>query len=301
MTKLNPNKIKLGIAPIGWTNDDMPDLGSENTFQQCVSEMALAGFTGCEVGNKYPKDPAVLNKYLKIRGLTVCNAWFSAYFTTQPFDTVKKDFLDFAKFLHDVGSKVMGGSEQGGSVQGMLDKGVFGNKPIFTPEQWKKLTTGVNELGKIVKEEYGLDYCYHHHMGTGVQTVEETERFLADTDPRYVNLNYDCGHFYFSHEDPVAALKKFIGRTKHIHLKDVRKEIRDQAKKEDWCFLDAVRQGVFTVPGDGCLNFDELFAIIAQADYEGYILVEAEQDPAKANPFEYAVMARKFIREKTGL
>ena len=301
MAKLDSNKIKLGIAPIGWTNDDMPDLGAENTFQQCVSEMALAGFTGCEVGGAYPKDPAILKKYLDIRGLQVCNAWFSAFFTTKDFDTAKKDFIEHAKFLNAMGAKVLGGSDQGFSVQGKLDVGVFSGKPKATPEEWKKIVHGYNELGKICKEEYDLDVCYHHHMGTHVETVAEVERLLADTDDRYVSLNYDCGHFFFANEDPYEALKKFIGRTKHIHVKDVRKDIRDKAKAEDWCFLDAVRAGVFTVPGDGCLDFGNIFDIIEKSNYKGWIVVEAEQDPAKANPFEYAVMARKFIKGKTGL
>ena len=301
MVKLDPNKIKLGIAPIAWTNDDMPDLGAENTFQQCVSEMALAGFTGCEVGTKYPKDPAILKSYLDIRGLQICNAWLSAYFSTKDFDTAKKEFLDHIKFLSAMGAKVLGGSDQGRSVQGSLDVGIFSGKPESSPEEWKKITYGYNELGKIAKEEYDIDVCYHHHMGTVIETIDEVERFLSDTDPRYVSLNYDCGHFFFADQDPLEALKKFISRTKHIHVKDVRKEVRDNAKAKDLCFLDAVRNGVFTVPGDGCLEFDGFFDVIEKSGYTGWIVVEAEQDPAKANPFEYAVKARKFIKTHTGL
>lgn len=301
MAKLDPNKVKLGIAPIGWTNDDMPDLGAENTFQQCISEMALAGFTGCEVGGAYPKDPVILKPYLDIRGLRVCNAWFSAYFTTKDFEIAKKEFIDHAKFLHAMGADKLGGSDQGHSVQGRLDIGLFSGKPLASPEDFKKIVNGYNELGKICKEEYGIDVCYHHHMGTVVETIEEVERFLSDTDPRYVSLNYDCGHFAFSGEDPLEALNKFISRTKHIHLKDLRQDISHYAKVKDICFLDAVRNGVFTVPGDGCLNFDALFDVVEKSGYEGWMVVEAEQDPAKANPFEYAVRARKFIKEHTGL
>lgn len=301
MAKLDSNKIKLGIAPIGWTNDDMPDLGAENSFQQCISEMALSGFVGCEVGGAFPKDPVILKHYLDVRGLRVCNAWFSAFFTTKDFETAKKEFMDHAKFLHAMGANILGGSDQGYSIQGKLDVGIFGGKPEATAEQWKKIIDGYNTVGKICKEEYGIDVCYHHHMGTHVETIKEVERFLADTDPRYVSLNYDCGHFSFSGEDPLEALKKFIGRTKHIHLKDVRKDMRDKAKSKDSSFLDAVRSGVFTVPGDGSLDFDPLFDVIEKSDYKGWMVVEAEQDPAKANPFEYAVMSRKFIKEHTGL
>ncbi|MGL5956873.1 MAG: myo-inosose-2 dehydratase [Brevinema sp.] len=298
---LDSKKIQLGIAPIAWTNDDMPDLGVENTFEQCISEMALSGFKGCEVGNKYPKEPTILQHYLQLRDLRICNAWFSAYFSTKDFETAKQEFLDHAKFLHAMGSKIMGGSDQGNSIQGCLDIGVFSGKPKASTEEWKKITQGYNELGKIIKEEYGIDVCYHHHMGTVIESIEEVERFLSDTDPRYVSLNYDCGHFYFAHQDPLEALKKFISRTKHIHLKDVRKEVRNHAKDQDLCFLDAVRLGVFTVPGDGCLDFDPLFNIIQSSGYDGWIVIEAEQDPVKANPFEYALKARKFIKEHTGL
>ena len=301
MAKLDSNKIKLGIAPIGWTNDDMPDLGAENSFQQCISEMALAGFVGCEVGRAFPKDPAILKHYLDVRGLRVCNAWFSAFFTTKDLATAKKEFIEHAKFLHAMGSNVIGGSDQGYSIQGKLDVGIFSGKPEANPEQWKNLIDGYNAVGKICKEEYGMDVCYHHHMGTHVQTIKEVERFLADTDSRYVSLNYDCGHFAFSGEDALEALKKFIGRTKHIHLKDVRNQMRDEAKSQDSSFLDAVRSGVFTVPGDGSLDFDPLFDVVEKSNYEGWMVVEAEQDPAKANPFEYAVKARKFIKEHTGL
>ena len=298
---MNKDFVKLGIAPIGWTNDDMPDLGGENTFQQCVSEMALAGFTGCEVGNKFPKEPAVLRKALELRGMQVCNAWFSPFLTTKPFEEVKAEFLDHAKFLHAMGATVMGGGEQGHSCQGQVDVPVWEGKAEFTEEEWKRLTGGLNELGKIIKEEYGITFCYHHHMGTGVQTMEETDRFLNETDPRYVSLNYDSGHFFFSFEDPVAALKKYVSRVGHVHLKDVREGQREKCRDEQFSFLDAVRSGVFTVPGDGIVDFPSLFNILETEQYKGWLVVEAEQDPAKANPFEYAVKARDYIRRHTGL
>ena len=129
--------IKLGIAPIAWTNDDMPDLGKENTFEQCVSEMALAGFTGCEIGNKYPKDPAVLKKALDLRGLQIASAWFSSYLLTQPYEQVEKDFIKHCEFLKAMGAKFCNVAEQGTSVQGKLDKAVFRDKPHNTEEQWK--------------------------------------------------------------------------------------------------------------------------------------------------------------------
>ena len=297
---MDVNKVKLAMAPIGWTNDDLPDLGSENTFEQCVSEMALSGFTGSEVGNKYPKDPSVLKKYLDIRGIRICNQWFSSFLTNQPFETVKKDFEKQLDFLEAMGASVIGPAEQGKSVQGMQDTPVFKGKPFFTDEEWKKLAEGLNKLGKIARDR-GFKLCYHHHMGTGVQTIAETKKLMDMTDPEYVYLLFDSGHFTFSGENPVEALRLFVKRVGHVHLKDVRPEVLNEVKKKEMSFLAAVRSGAFTVPGDGSIDFPSIFKILEENNYEGWMVVEAEQDPAKANPFEYAVKARKYIRENTGL
>ena len=143
------NKVKLGIAPIAWTNDDLPDLGAENTFEQCVSEMALAGFTGSEVGNKYPKDPAELKKALDLRGIEICNQWFSSFLITKE---VEKEFRAQLEFLKAMGAKVIGASEQSYSVQGQEDTPVFGHKYVMDDEEWDTFCNGMNYLGKIAKE-----------------------------------------------------------------------------------------------------------------------------------------------------
>lgn len=297
---LDPNKVKLAIAPIGWTNDDMPDLGGENTFEQCVSEMALAGFKGSEIGNKYPQDVQVLKHKLDVRGLQICNAWFSTLFTSEPYEVTIRNFIAHRDRLYALGARVIGASEQGDSIQGK-DVNIFGNqKAVWTDAQWDTVIKGYNELGALAQEK-GMTLTMHHHMGTGVQTVEEIDRFMASVDPEKVFLLFDSGHLTFAGVDPVPVLEKYIHRIRHIHLKDCRLAIRDQAKKEGWSFLTAVRNGVFTVPGDGDVDFAPIFDIIEKSGYEGWVVVEAEQDPAKANPFEYAQMARKYIREKTGL
>ena len=251
----NKEKVKLGIAPIAWTNDDMPDLGKENTFEQCVSEMALAGFTGSEVGNKYPKEPEVLKKAL----------------------------------------------EQSHSVQGQENTPVFGHKYVMNDQEWDVFCDGMNRLGKIAKEEYGIALTFHHHMGTVVQDPDEVERMMANTDPEYVSLLFDTGHFTYCGADPLEMVTKYVDRIKHVHLKDIRPEVVEKVKKENLSFLQGVRMGTFTVPGDGCIDFEPIFKVLEENNYEGYMLVEAEQDPAKANPLEYAIKARKFIAEKTGL
>ena len=297
----NKEKVKLGIAPIAWTNDDMPDLGKENTFEQCVSEMALAGFTGSEVGNKYPKDTAVLKKALELRGMEICNQWFSSFLITKPFEEVEKEFRAQCEFLKAMGSKIIGASEQSHSVQGQLDTPIFGHKYVMNDEEWKTLCDGLNRLGKIAKEDYGISLTFHHHMGTVVQFADEVDRMLDNTDPEYVSLLFDTGHFCYCGEDPLAMVKKYIGRIKHVHLKDIRPEMVEKVKAENLSFLDGVRMGTFTIPGDGCIDFDPIFKVLEENNYQGYMLVEAEQDPAKANPLEYAIRARKFIAEKTGL
>ena len=295
------NKVKLGIAPIAWTNDDMPDLGKENTFEQCVSEMALAGFTGSEVGNKYPKDPEVLKKALELRGVEICNQWFSSFLITKPFEEVEKEFRAQLAFLKAMGAKVIGASEQSYSVQGQLDTPIFGHKYEMNDQEWDTFCTGMNKLGKIAKEEYGIALTFHHHMGTVVQSLAEVDRMMENTDPEYVSLLFDTGHFTYCGEDPLEVVKKYVHRIKHVHLKDIRPEVVEQVKKENMSFLAGVRAGAFTIPGDGCINYDPIFKVLEEAGYEGYMVVESEQDPAKANPLEYAIRARKFIAEKTGL
>ena len=296
---LDKNKVKLGIAPIAWTNDDMPDLGAENTFEQCVSEMALAGFTGCEVGNKYPRDTAVLKKALELRGMQICNAWFSSFLTTKPYEEVEKDFIEHITFLKEMGAKVVGISAQGHSIQG-TDKPIFEAKYVMNDEEWDTLCTGINKLGKVAKD-MGIKLCFHHHMGTVVQTEEEIDRLMANTDPELFGLLFDCGHLAYCGEDYMSVLNKYADRIRHVHLKDIRPEKVEQVKREHLSFLQGVRLGTFTVPGDGVIDFKPIFDVLEKTGYEGYVLVEAEQDPAIANPLEYAIKARKYIAEKAGL
>jgi len=300
---MNFENINLGVAPINWTNDDMPELGGENTFEQCISEMALAGFTGCEVGNKFPRDTDVLKKALDLRGLQICNQWNSYELTTKSLEENIKNFTGLLDFLETMGAKVIGGGEVGNSCQGQMTVPVFEGKGMLnTDEEWKSFTTGLNELGKIASAR-GMKLAFHHHMGTCIQTIAETDRLMAETDPENVYLNYDCGHFYFAGEDPVEALKKYIGRTAHIHLKDIRPNVLQRVHNEKLSFLTSVKQGVFTVPGDkeGCIDFPSLFEVIKESNYQGWIVLEAEQDPAVANPLEYAIIARKFFRGLTNI
>ena len=296
---MNKDNIKLGIAPIAWTNDDMPDLGAENTFRQCVSEMALAGFSGCEVGNKYPKDVKELKKQLDMRGLSIANQWFSSFILTQPMEKVERDFAAQCEFLHAMGAKIIGASEQSYSIQG-TDIPVFEGKYVMNAKEWEKLAAGLNKLGKIA-QSYGISLAYHHHMGTVVQTAEETDRLMEMTDPGLFSLLYDTGHLAYCGEDVTEVLKKHVGRVKHVHLKDIRPDVVNKVRAERLSFLQGVRAGTFTVPGDGAIDFAPVFDILDRAGYKGWMIVEAEQDPAAADPLEYALKARKYIAEKAGI
>ncbi|RXI40852.1 myo-inosose-2 dehydratase [Clostridium tetani] len=296
----NKDKVKIGIAPIAWTNDDMPELGAENTFEQCISEMALSGFKGTEVGNKYPRDTKVLKRALELRDMQIASAWFSAFLTTKPYEETEKAFIEHRDFLHKMGSKVIVVSEQGHSIQGEMETPIFEEKPIFTEEEWKDLAKGLNKLGKLAKEK-NMKVVYHHHMGTGVQTTEEIDKLMEMTDPTLVYLLYDTGHLVFSGEDPIVVLRKYINRIKHVHLKDIREDVVKIVKQKKMSFLQAVKLGAFTVPGDGDIDFKPVFNILAENNYEGWLLVEAEQDPARANPLEYAIKARKYIQEKAAI
>ena len=163
---------------------------------------------------------------------------------------------------------------------------------------WSKLVKGLNKLGKYSLEEFGIKLSYHHHVGTMVENISEVDRLLNETDDRYVSLNYDCGHFYFANEDPLKAIKKYMPRISHIHLKDVRDNIKTRVEKENLSFLQGVKLGVFTVPGDGDIeNMGEILSYIKKQNYNGWVVVEAEQDSAVANPFEYAKMGYEFINK----
>lgn len=298
---MNEHAIKLGIAPIGWTNDDLPDLGSENTFEQCVSEIALAGFTGTEVGNKYPKDPEVLKKALDLRGIEICNAWFSACFTSKPEADVLAEFVIHRDFLHEMGARVIGAAEVGNSIQGLAEP-IFDAKPVYTEEQWTKVIQGYNKMADLADEK-GMRLACHHHMGTGIQTMGEIKRFMESVQ-KNVWLLYDTGHIFYSEgnqEACVTLLSTYADRIAHVHLKDLRPEVVETVRREKMSFLDGVRAGTFTVPGDGATDFRPIFEILETKGYEGWMVVEAEQDPAKANPLEYAIKARRYIAETAGL
>lgn len=297
---LDKNKIVLGIAPIGWTNDADSSLGGELTFEQCISEMALAGFKGCEIGVKFPRNTELLKRRLSIRGLQVVNCWTTLKLVEEGYAWCENVFRKNAAFLQEMGAKVIGVCDC--SFRPILGGDYTpSGRYIMNDQEWETLCDGLNKLGKIGLEEYGVKLCYHHHAGTAIETEAEIDRLMDNTDPAYVYLLFDTGHLEVFGFDPSVIAKRHIDRIGHVHLKAVRRGIANKCRDEVIPLRRSIPMGIYTVPGDGDSDFKRVFEILDEANYEGCILVEAEQDPALSNPFEMAVLTRKYIREVSGL
>ena len=297
---LDAQKVWLGITPTLWWNDDFLSIDIGIPFGQCVSEMALAGFHGCSIGHKYPTDPAVLKPALDLRGLRVSEPWVSTYFTIS--EMKKKTLQTFHQemnFIKRMGATDMVVAEFGQAVNPLPAVALWANRPKFNDRQWDDLCQGLNHLGEIANAN-GMRLCYHPHMGTGVMIKEDIDRLMENTSPDLVHLLLDTGHLAGAFVDPLEVTIQYGPRIKHIHLKDVRADVVTRVREENLSFYDAIEAGVFTVPGDGAIDFVPIFAALAEAGFEGWLVVEAEQDPAKANPLEYAKKARSYLREKLG-
>jgi inosose dehydratase len=305
--KLDRNKVWLGITPTLWWNDDFINIDIGIPFEQCISEMALAGFQGCSIGHKYPTDPAVLRAELDKRNLRISEPWVSTYFT---INEMKKQTVDKVRSQF----KLMDTLEKGGDGKRRADLVVaeFGravnplpvalvaNCPVFDDREWDKLVKGLHEIGKIAKEE-GRNLCYHPHLGTGVMREDAVDKLMADTDPDLVHLLVDTGHLAAVESDPLAVTKRHVARVRHMHLKDIRADVAKKMRDKGWSFEQAIQAGLFNVVGSGDIGvFPEILDVLAKADFAGWLIVEAEQNPAKANPLEYAKTARAYLREQLG-
>lgn len=299
INNLDPHKVRLGVTPTLWWNDDFPSIDIGIPFGQCVSEMALAGFQGCSVGHKYPTDPAVLKSALDLRGLRVSEPWVSTYFTINNMEQQTIDnFENQLAFIQAMGGTDVVVAEFGRSSH-LLPIALFANRPVLDDQKWDLLSKGLNRLGEIAASS-GMRLCYHHHMGTGVMTRADVDRLMASTDPELVHLLLDTAHLAFAGDDPLSAARDYAERVRHVHLKDIRPAVVSRVREENLSFQDAIEAGVFTVPGDGAIDFVPILEALARADYEGWLVVEAEQDPAKANPLEYALKARAYLRKVLG-
>jgi inosose dehydratase len=300
--KFDPEHVWVGITPTSWWNDDFLDIDIGIPFGQCVSEMALAGYAGCSSGHKYPTDPAVLLQELGQRGLRLSEPWTSTYFTIHNMHAkTVANFRESLKFIKAMGGTDLVVAELGGSSH-QQPIALIPNRPILTDQQWDLLTAGLNELGKIADAE-GMRLCYHHHMGTGVMIMDDVDRLMASTDPKLVNLLFDTGHIYYAGGDPLKLAQKHASRIKHVHLKNLRPKVLADALAQELSFKEAILAGIFTVPGDpdGCIDFAPIMQVLADHDFKGWLVVEAEQNPAAANPLHYATMGRQYMRNVIGI
>ena len=305
--KLDKDKVWLGITPTLWWNDDFINIDIGIPFEQCISEMALAGFQGCSMGHKFPSDPLVMRAELEKRNLRVSEPWVSTYFTINEMkkQTVQK-VRDQLKLM-EVLEKGNDGKRRAdlvvaefGRAVNPLPVALVANCPVFDAKEWDKLVKGLHEIGKIAQEE-GRNLCYHPHLGTGVMREDAVDRLMADTDPDLVHLLVDTGHLAAVESDPLAVTKRHVARVRHMHLKDIRADVAKKMRDKGWSFETAIQAGLFNVVGSGDIGvFPEIFKVLAEADFAGWLIVEAEQNPAKANPLDYAKTARAYLREHLG-
>jgi inosose dehydratase len=284
--------IKLGVAPIAWSNDDMPELGGKTTLEQCLNEAHKAGFTGIESGGKFPKNSEELLPKLKKEKLELCSGWYGAHLLK---NTPKEEFSLMRNQLNlfkDCNAPCMVFAEITNSIQGDPNT-PLSKKPKLSKDDWTKLILRINEISKMMIDE-NMPLAYHHHMGTVIETEKETKRLIESTNDT-VKLLIDTGHMLFARGSSINLLNDFSERLIHVHCKDIRKEILDKSLKSDSTFRQAFLDGAFTVPGDGCIDYKPFLKILKEKNYSGWLVVEAEQDPSKANPFEYAKIGYKYL------
>lgn len=309
-TTARPDGIHLGITPTCWTNDDFPLIGNDIPMEQCLSEIALAGFEGCSIGHTFTRDTDKLTAAMRLRGLSVSEPWVSTYFTVPdgPARTARQllTVLEFLKRFNAgapaVRTGTIGVAEFGSSVH-LQELSLRSNKPEFTEEQWADLCEGLNKLGEITARQ-GFRVAYHPHMGTGVQTGRDVDRLMRDTDPRHVGLLLDTGHLSWAGADPAEVVDRHRDRITHVHLKNVRGEVRDDRTLADGSFREYIEAGVFTVPGDsaGDIDFDAfLSALRPGGSYRGWLVVEAEQNPHNGHPpLHHARTAHDYLARALG-
>ncbi|NQY93716.1 MAG: myo-inosose-2 dehydratase [Campylobacteraceae bacterium] len=285
-------KVKLAKAPIAWSNDDLPQLGGDTPLETCLSEIRQAGYVGTEMGGKFPSDKVELKKVLNEFNLELAGAWFSGNLL---IDSVEDEIKRLDTFIDDklyAGCKTIVYCECSNTIQGKQDI-PLSQKPVLNEDEMKTYAQNYNKLYDFAKQK-GAVLSYHHHMGTIIQNTDEIDMFLKYTKDE-VGLAFDTGHVYFAGGDPLVEIKKHKNRISHIHFKDVRENEKMDAINSDKSFIDAVLAGVYTVPGDGVIDFAPIVDVLKEIDYHGWIVVEAEQDPKIANPLEYATKAYSYI------
>ena len=288
--------VRIGINPLTWTNDDMPELGGATPLETCLGEARQAGYDGMELGNKFPRKAEVLKPIMARHNLAVVSGWYSARLLERDAAAEIAAVQDHLALHKAMGCGVMVFAEVSRCVHGDI-AAPLSRRPRMTEAEWGTFTARIGEVGRYLAGQ-GVRLAFHHHMGTVVETEAEIDRLMAATGPE-VGLLLDTGHLTYAGGNPVAAAARHAGRINHVHCKDIRKDVLAQAKAGDWPFLKAVLAGVFTVPGDGCVDYPAVFAPLAKQRYGGWLVVEAEQDPAKAHPLTYARMGHDYLRRES--
>jgi myo-inosose-2 dehydratase len=284
--------IRIGVNPIGWSNDDLLEIGGDIPLERCLSEARQAGFVGMELGNKFPRNAAELRPILQRYGHALVGGWYSTGLLTRSAGEEIEAARDHAVLLKEMGCSVFIAAETSGSVHGNRTKPLSA-RPVLEKSEWGRFGAQYSDFASAVMNEYGMRLVYHHHMGTCVQTEAEIDRFMEVTDDA-VHLLLDTGHAFWGGAEPSRLARHYRGRISHIHCKDVREEIMWRSNREDWSFLESVLAGVYTVPGDGSIDYERVLKELP--DYTGWIVVEAEQDPKIAEPLKYAAIGHDTIK-----
>ena len=289
--------VRIGINPISWMNDDLPSLGGDTPLETALSEGRQIGYDGFELGNKFPKDGPALKAKLGEFGLACISGWYSGFLAEGGVAAEVERCQAHMRRLQFNDAKVVVYGECAGTIQGQIDT-PLARRPRFASEAlWQAYGQRLNDFGAHLKSSYGITLAYHHHIGAYVESPQDVDQLMAVTDPAQVGLLFDTGHaWYGGATDPVALLQRHVGRVVHVHCKDVRAEVVAQARNDGWSFLTGVLNGTFTVPGDGVIDFDAVLSTLHAADYAGWLVVEAEQDPAVAPSYRYAAMGYQHLR-----
>jgi len=287
-------EARLAIAPIAWTNDDLPELGGATPLETCLAEMKLAGFAGTELGGKFPRAAGALRTVLAKHGLALASGWYSGTLLDGDLETEKRQIAAQLALFKAMGAPVIVYGETSRTVQSRRGA-PLATRPRLTPEQFKPYGEKLTALARHCRSA-GVDLTFHHHMGTAVETEEDVDRLMAATGED-VGLLFDTGHITFAGGDALGMARRHAKRINHVHTKDIRREVLKGLDFARTSFLDAVLAGVFTVPGDGMIDFGAVAGLLRDIGYQGWIVVEAEQDPAKAEPLKYARIGRRALTE----
>jgi inosose dehydratase len=280
-------KVRIGINPITWTNDDVPELGGDTPLETCLAETRQAGFTGTELGGKFPRQPEKLKPIMARYGLAVISGWYDGRCDEKDVSEEMAAISPHLELLKDMGSTHVVYADTSRGRHGAIWAPIS-ERPSLRPDEWPAYGRKLTQLAERMAD-IGVRMAFHHHMGTIVETDEEVGLLMRHTGEA-VGLLYDTGHSVFSGGDPLALIRKHVKRVVHVHCKDARKPILEKARRDDMSFMGAVMDGIFTVPGDGFIDYPSILAVLARNNYSGWLVVEAEQDPKKAPPLTYATM-----------